>query len=80
MAIKIKLLTVNKRVKITKTARNMEGKKERSRQMKWKQVTQNTEVRPVKMAAQRVPKLRGFMKATRTIIKVVKSTLSELWK
>lgn len=51
MAIKIKLLTVNKRVKITKTARNMEGKKERSRQMKWKQVTQNMEVRPVEMVA-----------------------------
>jgi len=41
MTIKIKLLTVNRRVKITKTARNMEGKKERSRQMKWKRVTQN---------------------------------------
>ena len=39
MTIKIKLLTVNRRVKITKTARNMEGKKERGRQMKWKQGT-----------------------------------------
>ena len=66
MTIKIKLLTVNRRVKITKTARNMEGKKERGRQMKWKQVTQNMEVRPVKMAAQGVPKLLGLIKAMRT--------------
>lgn len=50
---------------MTKTAKNMEGKKKRNKQMKWQQALHGTtyEVRPVKMADEGVPKILTFVKA-----------------
>ena len=80
MTIKIKLLTVNRRVKNHKNSKKHGGEEREKQANEMNTSYTEQEVRPVKMAGQGVPELLGLMKAMSTIIKMVKSAPSELWK